>query len=97
MVEHIVLFKLKDGTTDSEKSLVVETLKTLASIEGIKELSVGLNHSQEGKSKGFEVCMRVCFENQAALDAYIPSPAHVSTVDKVRQYFEDVIVVDYTP
>jgi hypothetical protein len=96
MVEHLVLFKLKETTTDPQKEQIVRTLQELASMEGIVEMSVGLNHSREGKSKGFEVGMRIAFENLEALNAYLPHEKHRSTVDKVREHFADVMVLDYT-
>jgi hypothetical protein len=96
MVEHLVLFKLKDDTTALQKNNIVETLRGLAVIAGVAEISVGLNHSQEGKSKGFEVGMRICFPDQEALDAYLPSDLHKSIVGKVNHHFADVIVLDYT-
>jgi len=95
MVEHLVLFKLKPGTTEEQRRTVVDTLKRLKSIDGIVDMSVGINHSKEGKSQGFEVGMRVRFRDQAALEGYLPHPQHVGVVDEVREYFDDVIVVDY--
>lgn len=96
MVEHLVLFKLKAETGPEDKRRIVETLKELASIDGIVEFSAGLNHSREGKSQGFEIGMRIAFQDQAALDAYLPSQMHVATVDRIRTFLDDVIVVDYT-
>jgi len=96
MVEHLVLFKLREGTSEADKIKVVSVLERLKDIPGIAEFSVGLNHSQEGKSKGFEVGMRIGFVDQAALDAYLPSDSHQSIVGQVREHFADVIVLDYT-
>jgi hypothetical protein len=96
VVEHLVLFKLKEETTEVQKQAVVDKLKELADMEGISEFSVGLNHSYEGKSKGFEVGMRIGFESQEALDRYLPSEKHQSVVGQIRQHFADVIVLDYT-
>jgi len=96
MVEHLVLFKLKETTTSEERAEIVETLYTLASIEGIVEFSAGVNHSEEGKSNGFEVGMRIAFRNREALDAYLPSEPHQTTIGKIREHFADVIVLDYT-
>ncbi|TBL71034.1 Dabb family protein [Paenibacillus thalictri] len=96
MVEHLVLFKLKEETTEEEKLHIVETLKQLSGMDGIAAFSAGLNHSQEGKSQGFEVGMRIGFHTREALDAYLPHPMHTSTVDKIRRHFADVIVLDYT-
>jgi hypothetical protein len=96
MVEHLVLFKLKQDTTEDQKGQMIDTLARLKTIEGIEDFSVGLNHSNEGKDQGFEVGMRVFFKNQEALDAYVPSEAHVSIVNEIRYLIDEVIVVDYT-
>jgi hypothetical protein len=95
VVEHLVLFKMKSDTTEEQRQLIVVTLKRLQSIDGIVDMSVGINNSKEGKSKGFEVGMRILFRDQTALDAYVPSTQHVGLVNEIRQFFEDVIVVDY--
>lgn len=96
MVEHLVLFKLKEDTTEEDRQLMVVTLKRLQSMfDGIVEMSVGINNSNEGKSKGFEVGMRILFRDQVALDAYVPDPQHIGLVDEIRPFFEDVIVFDY--
>jgi len=96
MMEHLVLFKLKANVTEEQRQTFVATLKRLSSIDGIVDMSVGINHSKEGKSQGFEIGMRVLFRDHAALDAYLPHPQHVGLVNEIRQLFEDVIVVDYT-
>lgn len=96
MVEHLVLFKLKESTTESQKREIVETLKELAEIDGVAAFSSGLNHSAEGKSKGFEVGMRIGFRDQGALNAYLPSEKHQTVIGRVKHHFEDVIVLDYT-
>lgn len=96
MVEHIVLFKVKLDTTDEERQLMVTSLNRLQNLfDGIEEMSVGINNSKEGKSKGFEVGMRILFRDQETLDAYLPSPQHIKLVNEIRPFFEDVMVVDY--
>lgn len=96
VVEHLVLFKVKSDTTEEERELMVTTLKRLQSMfDGIVEMSVGINNSKEGKSKGFELGLRMLFRDQAALNTYVPSPQHIALVNEIRTFFEDVIVVDY--
>lgn len=96
MVEHVVLFKVIEGISAEQKQFMVDALKRLRTIAGIVDMSVGINHSKEGLSKGFEVGMCVRFENEAALDAYGPSEVHQGIVAEIRPYFTDVTVVDYT-
>ncbi|PZE20156.1 Dabb family protein [Paenibacillus xerothermodurans] len=96
MVEHLVFFKLHESTSEQDKQHIISTLHKLKEIPGITEFSAGLNHSAEGKSKGFEVGMRIGFQDRAALDSYLPHLLHTSTIDGIRHHFADVFVFDYT-
>ena len=95
MVEHIVLFKVKAGTTTDAIAAMVQGLKGLAGrVPGVVGLSVGANFSD--RNKGFTHGLVVRFENRAALDGYIPHPAHREVVEMlIRPISEDVLVVDY--
>jgi hypothetical protein len=95
MVEHLVLFKVRAGTDTSSVSSMVAGLKGLkAQIPGIVDLTVGTNFSD--RSKGFTHGLVVRFQDRAALDAYLPNPAHREAVERlIRPITEDVIVIDY--
>jgi hypothetical protein len=95
MIEHVVLFKLKAEATAEAKGAAIEALKGLRhQIEGIEDLSCGLNFSE--RSQGFEIGLVVRFRDRAALDAYIPHPAHRGVVEQyLHPIRESVIVVDY--
>ena len=95
MVEHVVLFKLKAEATADAKRAAIEALKGLrGQIDGIVDLSCGLNFSE--RSQGHEIGLVVRFHDRAALDAYIPHPAHRGVVDQyLHPIRESVVVVDY--
>lgn len=95
MIEHIVLFKVKAGTPPEAVAAMVNGLKALQSVvPGIASLSVGANFSD--RSKGFTHGLVVRFRDKAALDGYIPHPAHREVVEKlIRPITEDVLAVDY--
>jgi hypothetical protein len=95
MVEHVVLFKLKPEATEAQKRAMVEALRGLrGQIEGIVDLSCGRNFSERGQ--GFEIGLVVRFRDRAALDAYIPHPAHRGAVEQfINPIRLDVIVSDY--
>ena len=95
MIEHVVLFKLKAEATADAKGAAIEALKGLRDqIEGIVDLSCGLNFSE--RSQGHEIGLVVRFRDRAALDGYIPHPAHRGVVDQyLHPIRESVIVVDY--
>ena len=95
MIEHIVLFKVKAGTSPEAVAAMMNGLKALQStVPGVVGLSVGANFSD--RSKGFTHGLVVRFRDKAALDGYIPHPAHREVVEKlIRPITEDVLVVDF--
>jgi hypothetical protein len=95
MVEHLVLFKLKPEATEEQKEAAIQALRGLkGQIDGILELTCGRNFSQ--RSQGFEIGLLVRFRDRAALEVYIPHPAHRGAVEQfLHPIREDVIVVDY--
>jgi len=95
MIEHMVLFKTKAEATPEQRERMVAELKALqGKIDGILSLTVGHNFSD--RSQGYDVGLVVRFQDRAALDNYLPHPAHRGCVDTyVRPIIESVIVVDY--
>lgn len=95
MIEHVVLFKLKSETSTEERQAAIQALKALRDqIEGIVDLTCGENFSE--RSQGFHIGLVVRFRDRAALDVYIPHPAHRGAVEQyIHPIREDVIVVDY--
>jgi hypothetical protein len=95
MVEHIVLFKVSSSATQEQRDRMVEELKRLREqIPGIVDLSVGHNFSE--RSQGFQIGLVVRFTDRAALEAYLPHPAHRACVEQfINPIREDVILADY--
>ncbi len=95
MVEHLVLFKIKPEATPEQLDGMLAGLKRLPEqIDGILELTVGRNFSD--RSQGHDIGLLVRFRDRAALETYLPHPAHRACVENdVRPVMESVIVVDY--
>ncbi len=95
MVEHAVLFKTKADATEEQRERMIAELKALRNkIPGIVDLSVGRNFSD--RSQGFDIGLVVRYVDRAALEVYLPHPAHQGCVAEfVAPIKEDVIVVDY--
>ena len=95
MVEHLVLFKLTPETPPGQKERIIAALKTLKDkIPGIVDITAGENFSE--RSQGFDLGLMVRFQDRAALETYLPHPAHRGCVDEfITPYKQDVIVVDY--
>lgn len=95
MVEHVVLFKLKPEATPEQRRAMLAGLKSLRqSVPGIVDLTCGQNFSQ--RSQGYEIGLVVRFQDRAALETYLPHPAHRAVVEEtIRPIMDGVIVVDY--
>ena len=95
MIEHIVLLKVRAGTPAAAVTAMVEGIASLkAQIPGIVDLSVGSNTSD--RNKGFTHGLVVRFRDKAALEQYLPHPAHQEVVQqRIRPITEDLVVVDY--
>ncbi|HEU4751585.1 MAG TPA: Dabb family protein [Armatimonadota bacterium] len=95
MVEHVVLFKTTPEATPEQKQRAMAELKALKEkIPGIVDLTVGANFSE--RSQGYDIGLVVRFVDRAALEVYLPHPAHRGCVDEfIAPIKADVIVVDY--
>ena len=95
MVEHLVLFKVREGVGDEAVQAMQDALRSLQSaIPGILEITVGANFSE--RSQGFTHGLLVRFADRAALDTYIPHPAHEDARNNyILPIVDDVLVVDY--
>jgi len=95
MVEHVVLFKTTPDATPEQKAAMIAGLAALrGQIPGIVDLTVGENFSD--RNQGFDIGLIVRFTDRAALETYLPHPAHRGAVERfVAPIKQDVIVVDY--
>lgn len=95
MIEHIVLFKWKEGTASSEIAAVMSGLKSLKhKIPEIVDLTCGENFCH--RSQGFEYALIVRFRNRKDLELYQPHPAHTEVVQNLIQpILGDILAVDY--
>lgn len=97
MFEHLVVFKFNDKITLAKQQELVDQLLALQEqIPGIVSLTTGINATEEtDRIQGYTIGLRVTFEDQEALRAYGPHPAHQAFVASLDGWVEDVIVVDY--
>ena len=97
MINHVVLFKLKDFPA-REKEEVLAELKSL--LEGLKDkikevkfIEVGLNY--EVDSKSHDICLLSHFETAQDLDKYRVHPEHLKVVARIGETCESRAAVDY--
>ncbi|MVP02070.1 Dabb family protein [Paenibacillus lutrae] len=94
MIDHIVLVKFGETTTEEQLQEVVQRFKALKGrLSGIVDLQAGINFSD--KNQGYQIVLSVRFENQEALQAYGPNPDHQAVAAYIREVGRvDSIVVD---
>ncbi|WP_166244987.1 Dabb family protein [Paenibacillus turpanensis] len=94
MIDHIVLVKFSESTTQEQLNEVCERFKALKPhLTGIVDLQAGINFSE--KNQGYQVVLSVRFEDRAALEAYGPNPQHQAVAAYIREVGRvDSIVVD---
>ena len=98
MINHVVLFKLKEFETLEEKSAVLLDIKSklLALkdvIDELKYIEVGLNHTLESPS--FDLCLISHFESIEDLDRYQVHPGHVKVGGLIKSVAVNRAAVDY--
>ncbi|UJF34932.1 Dabb family protein [Paenibacillus hexagrammi] len=94
MIDHIVLVKFGETTTQEQMQEVADRFKALKPhLTGIVDIQAGLNFSE--KNKGYQVVLSVRFEDRAALEAYGPNPEHQAVAAYIREVGrEDSLIVD---
>lgn len=94
MIDHIVLVKFGETTTQEQLQEVVDRFKALKKhLTGIVDIQAGINFSE--KNKGYQVVLSVRFEDRAALEAYGPNPEHQEVAAYIREVGrEDSLIVD---
>ncbi|WP_068775748.1 Dabb family protein [Paenibacillus sp. FJAT-26967] len=94
MIDHIVLVKFGETTTQEQLQEVVQRFKALKGrLSGIVDLQAGINFSD--KNQGYQIVLSVRFENRDALQAYGPNPDHQAVAAYIREVGRvDSIVVD---
>lgn len=98
MINHVVLFKLKEFENEDQKAVVrnkikhaLESLKD--KVEELKYIEVGQNH--ELNSASFDICLITHFDSLKDLDAYQVHPEHLKVVEVVKPNVAARATVDF--
>jgi len=98
MVRHIILWKLKDNLSESEKTAIKADAKAglealNGNIPGLTSISVhidGLNTSNA------DMMLESSFENVESLKDYSQNPLHVEVANtKIRPFISDRVCLDF--
>jgi Stress responsive A/B Barrel Domain len=94
MITHIVLFKLKDKSTESINRAQEKLLSMNGKVEMLRHLEVGLDVMHSARS--YDIALFTKFDSLDDLQAYQVHPYHGGDVAPfMRDASEAVAVVDY--
>lgn len=85
MIDRTILVKFGEQTTEAQLLEIAERFKALKEhLSGVVEINAGVNFSDN--NKGYQLVLRVRFEDKKALDAYGPNPHHQAVATLIREY-----------
>ena len=98
MIRHIVLFKLKDFSSEVERNDALEKVlinfrSLIGEIPQIRKYKVETDLI--GSDSSFDVVIDSDFDTLDDLKAYQNHPAHMYAVDQNKQWSEKKVVIDY--
>lgn len=98
MINHVVLFKLKDFDKGEQKQEALEKFKTMLlelqkHIPELKHIEVGLNYLLDSSS--YDLSLITHFNSLADLDVYRVHPEHKKVIEYVNTIVVDRAAVDY--
>ena len=97
MLRHIVMWRYKDGLTDSENHENAEKVKSILeslkdSIKEIIEIKVYINTIT---TSNIDIMLDSLFEDEESMAAYKIHPEHLKVVDFIGSVLQDRVVFDY--
>jgi len=98
MINHVVLFKLKDYSAEEKAQIISELKVKLLALKNIiaeaKYIEVGENYELESKS--YDLALLSHFESVEDLDAYRVHPEHQKVVARIGEVTVARAAVDFT-
>ncbi|MBS1256780.1 MAG: hypothetical protein MAG581_02607 [Deltaproteobacteria bacterium] len=93
MVKHIVMFKLKEKTSENMDH-AVSTLRSLeGKVESLRYIEVGVDFKESERS--YDFVLTTHFDDKEGLTAYAEHPNHLPVLETMRNLCSGSIVVDY--
>lgn len=94
---HKVFFWLKNPDSQEDRDALIKGLKTLANIETVRGLHVGVPASTEDRDvvdSSYQVSEMLLFDDVAGQDAYQVHPIHEKFVEDCSHLWSKVVVYD---
>lgn len=97
MINHVVLFKLKDYSSEEKQSVIAEMKSLLEGLNGkideLKFIEVGVNYELESKS--YDLALITHFNSIGGLDKYRVHPEHKKVIARFAEFNLDRAAVDF--
>ncbi|MCU0397344.1 MAG: Dabb family protein [Cyclobacteriaceae bacterium] len=94
---HHVFFWLKNPDSDADRNKLIEGLRTLANIETIRELHIGIPASTEKRDvvdNSYSVSELMFFDDVEGQNIYQEHPVHKQFVENYSYLWERAVVYD---
>lgn len=98
MIKHVILWKLKEGSSEDEKKLIKENVKKnleglAGKIPGLESIEVNINGLE---SSNADMMLDSLFVDEDSLKGYAIHPDHVAVANEyVRPFTEVRMCLDY--
>lgn len=97
MINHVVLFKLKEYSSEEKQSVTAEMKSLLEGLNGkideLKFIEVGVNYELESKS--YDLALITHFNSIEDLNKYQVHPEHKKVIARFAEFNLDRAAVDY--
>ncbi|KAJ4831861.1 hypothetical protein Tsubulata_947068 [Turnera subulata] len=95
-VEHIVLFKVKDGTDQAKITTMLSSLNALSSLDPVLHISAAPIHRLRSSPIPFTHILHSRHSSKDLFQAYASHPSHLAVVtDSVRPIIDDAMALDW--
>jgi hypothetical protein len=98
MINHTVLFKLKEFENEDQKAVVRNKIKKALlalkdSITVVKYIQIGQNYKLNSSS--FDICLVTHFGTFDDYEIYLTHPEHIKVIDLIKMHTISKAVVDF--
>ncbi|OHD53741.1 MAG: hypothetical protein A2Y33_02795 [Spirochaetes bacterium GWF1_51_8] len=94
MVEHVVMWRLKEENRDKNRSRMLELLHSLKeNVDVVCELRVGTDFNRS--SAAFDVCLIVTLDTPGDIEVYQKHPYHQMVGEFVKDIVTERAIVDF--
>ncbi|KAH7286531.1 hypothetical protein KP509_32G011300 [Ceratopteris richardii] len=95
IVEHVVLFKAKDGVSKEDLQACMLRFRGLRELDGVIFLRAGALRACKAIGSAWTHVLYGRYKGKTALEAYAKHPAHLSAVAMADPLFQDKMALDW--